>query len=316
MSPLVQRLRGRPVEHRNVPIDTAQLDDLRLCGLQLPDEAVAAASATAGLLSVSQSTTYRWSLEEDLAGRRRAGIRGIGLYRAKIAEYDDEDAADMIVCSGVHVSSLSWVGGFTGSDGSRQMEALFDACEAVRFAAMVSADTVCVVSGGPGQHIVKHARRLLVDALQELADEAGSRDVSLALHPISAYATGGQSFISTLDQAADLITQVDRPNVGLVFDLFQVGRDARAVQRIPELLPLVHLVKLADRRGRGDVRRHLGDGGLPIATVVQEFVRCGYSGAFEIDLWSDAAAGADQYDDLLHGCRERFESLASEAAPA
>ena len=57
--------------------------------------------------------------------------------------------------------------------------------EAVRVAAAVGAGTVAVVSGGPGNHIAKHARRLLV----ELA-EMGLPLATEALDPIAPHYRG------------------------------------------------------------------------------------------------------------------------------
>lgn len=286
--------------------------DLRMSGLQLPDDAAAGGGLTAARsLAVNQTSTYRWTLAEDLAGFVRAGIAGIGLYRPKVEEVEEEEAIDMIRASGLSVASLSWVGGFTGSDGARQDEALYDAAEAVRFAAAVGAGTVGVVSGGSGHHIVKHARRLLTDALARLCDKAGGADVRLALHPLPA-AASGQSILRTLDETLDVIEATNRPNLGFVFDLAQLGREAGLARRIPQLAPYVHVVRLSDRRPRAD-RRRFCESPLPAAATVQAFVDAGYDGPFEFDLWTESEAAPADYDALLAACRARFESFTAVA---
>lgn len=289
--------------------------DLRISGLRLPEgTATGGGLAAARSLSVVQTTSYRWTLAEDLAGFARAGIGGIGLYRPKVEEFDEETAIDMIRASGLAVSSLSWVGGFTGSDGASQAESLYDAGEVVRFAAAIGAGTLGVVSGGSGNHIVKHARRLLVDALGKLCDDAAEVDVRLALHPLSAAASGGQSIVTTLEQTVEAVEAADRPNLGFVFDLAQLGREPDLVRRIPQVAPYVHVVRLSDRRPRSD-RRRPGAGPVPVSAVVQAFVEAGYTGPFEFDLWADGAAGTADYDALLAGCRSRFEGFGVAADP-
>lgn len=286
--------------------------DHRMSGLQLP-QAAADAEAHPALraLAVSQTTTYRWTLAEDLAGFADAGIAGIGLYRPKLEEVEEDAAIDLIRGSGLTVSSLSWAGGFTGSDGTTQAEALFDAGEAVRFAASVGAGTVALVSGGNGSHITKHARRLAVDAIRRLADNAGELDVRLAIHPLPSAASSAQSVFTTLDQIVEAVAAAGRPNVGLVFDLFQFSRERDLLARIPDVAPHVHVVRLSDRRARAD-RWRLGDGTFAAGAVVQTFLDAGYDGPFEFDLWHDAA-GQDGYEDLLAACRLRFENFLAEA---
>ncbi|MCA9095913.1 MAG: hypothetical protein KDA68_20680 [Planctomycetaceae bacterium] len=56
---------------------------------------------------VSQMTTLRWSLEEDLRNYRDAGITRIGLTRNKIADFGDEHAAALLRQSGLTPTSLS-----------------------------------------------------------------------------------------------------------------------------------------------------------------------------------------------------------------
>jgi sugar phosphate isomerase/epimerase len=283
--------------------------DLRISGLQLPDDAATGGGSTAAKsLAVNQTATYRWTLGEDLAGLSRAGIAGIGLYRPKVEEVEEEEAIDMIRSSGLAVSSLSWVGGFTGSDGAKQDEALYDAAEAVRFAAAVGAGTVGVISGGSGNHILKHARRLLIDALKRLCDQAGEVDVRLALHPMSGAISSGQSILRALDETLDVVEAARRPNLGFVFDLAELSREAELMGRISQVASYVHLVRLSDRRPRTD-RRRFWDGPLPVAGTVQAFVDAGYDGPFEFDFSAESNAEGADYDGLLAACRSRFESF-------
>jgi sugar phosphate isomerase/epimerase len=203
-------------------VQTQACDDgeLRISGLQLPGVAVPnTATGESGRFSVMQTTTYRWSLTEDLAGFAEAGVGGIALYRPKLEEMDEDAAIDAVRSSGLAVSSLSWVGGFTGSDGRKLSEALFDAREAVRFAAAVGAGTIATFSGSAGPHIDRHARRLFNDGLTALCDFAADVDVRIAIHAFAKRGCRARSVIGTLDEAIDAVRVADRSNLGLVLDL-------------------------------------------------------------------------------------------------
>lgn len=291
-----------------VRTDASREGSPRLSGLQLPEHSLPAAEPKATRsLAVNQTASYRWTLAEDLEGFARAGIGGIGLYRPKVEEVDEDLAIDMIRASGLAVSSLSWIGGFTGSDGAKTEEALYDAGEAIRFAAAVGAGTVGIVSGGSGNHITRHARRLLVDAVKRLCDDAGELDVRLALHPLSAATSSGQSIVTSLREAVEVIAAVDRTNLGLIFDLGELGREPQLATRIPEVAPFVHVVRLSDRRPRPTGRRYGGT--LCFGETLRAFVDSGYDGCFEFDPWTEANGVTPDYDVLLASCRARFEAF-------
>ncbi len=69
------------------------------------------------LLSMNELTTYRWSLGQDLENYREAGYSGIGVWRQKLADENDDSAIERLTASGLNVSNVSWAGGFTGRDG-------------------------------------------------------------------------------------------------------------------------------------------------------------------------------------------------------
>ena len=77
-----------------------------------------------------------------------AGIRGIGVWRQKLADYGEEKGVELLAESGLEVSNLLWAGGFTGSDGRTLRESVNDALEAIRLAADLRAGCLVVYSGG------------------------------------------------------------------------------------------------------------------------------------------------------------------------
>jgi sugar phosphate isomerase/epimerase len=227
-----------------------------------------------------------------------------------LEEVEEEVAIDAIRSSGLNVTSLSWVGGFTGSDGRRQEEGLFDAQEAVRFAAAVGSGTVGVCSGSTGQHIDRHARRLLNDALGKLCDFAADAEVRIALHPFSNRSGRARQIIATLDETLEAIAAASRPNLGLVLDIAELAGEEDLLGRIAEVAPFVHVIRISDRRHRLDRRRHFSDRPTQAAAIVTTMLETGYAGPVEFDLWSDEDRPASEYDDLLADCRSRFEAIA------
>ena len=262
-------------------------------------------------LSMNETTTYRWSLLDDVIAYREAGIEAIGVWRPKLSEFGEERGVELIEESGLVVSSLSWAGGFTGSNGQSFQDAIDDARDAVRIAGELRAKSLVVVSGARSGHTAKHARRLLVDALRILADLAAEQDVMLALQPMHPLFARNWTFLASLDETLDVLSQCDHPYLRMAFDVYHLWQEPRLPERIQEIAPLVATVQLNDWREppRSDTDRCLlGDGEIPLSQITHALVEAGYDGYFDIEIWSEEIWNSD-YSELLQHCLSRFKRL-------
>ena len=267
-------------------------------------------------LAVSQMTTYRWSLPDAVAAFPDFGIPAIGLWRPKLLEFGEERGIDLVEESGLAVSSLAWAGGFTGSQHQTFAEAIDDAAEAVRLAGRLRADSLVVVSGGRAGHTQNHARRLLLDALKRLGDDADEHNVTLGVQPFDSGLFADCSFLNGLDQTLDVLTTCDHPRVRMIFDVYHLWQEADLLRRVAQVAPWVALVRLSDWRDppRSQQDRCLiGDGEIPLASIVRAFLGAGYEGRFEIDVWSEELWAGD-YRGLLRQCTTRFVELFERAS--
>ncbi|MGO4427366.1 sugar phosphate isomerase/epimerase family protein, partial [Streptomyces sp. MCAF7] len=77
-------------------------------------------------LSLNQETIKQWSLPELAEGCVKAGVPGVGLWRAPVQEYGVEAAARLIRDAGLAVTSLCRGGFFTAIDPAERAAALAD----------------------------------------------------------------------------------------------------------------------------------------------------------------------------------------------
>lgn len=269
-------------------------------------------------LSISQITTYRRKLHEELSAIADAGFPGIGLWRTKTSEHDDDTVAAMLQEFGIRAASLSWAGGFTGSLKFSYEEALEDARDAVRQAIRLSAETLVILTGSQNGHTVRHCRRTVRDALLLLADEAGDHGLRLALLPMHPRYQQERTFLHGVDDALKLLDELNHPQIGLAFDTFQSWQTPRLLDRIPEFVLRTFLVQLSDSPvdPRDDLDRRLpGQGVLPLPEIVQQFLSYGYQGFFDVqvhseDVWrlpqSDVFAACRQFVPAASGTVTRF----------
>lgn len=244
-------------------------------------------------VAISQLTTSRWDLEEELEHLADQGFDRISLWRPKVSDLGTAAASALLRRSGVGVSSLQWVGGFTGGDGRTFVEALSDAVETIEAAATLAAPVVIVHSGCRGGHTRTHARRLLVQALERLAPTAASVGVSLALKPFHAATAPDSSFLRDLPETLDIIGQVDHPAVGMALDLWHFADSPDLGPLLPGVAESAKVVQVADRAGppTGEIERlPVGHGELPLEQVVLSLIELGYGGGFEFDPAGEAVA--------------------------
>lgn len=264
-------------------------------------------------------TTYRWSFLEDVAGYRASQIESLGVWRRKLCDFGDERGIELLRESGLSVSSLSHAGGFTGSEGGTLHEAIDDALDAIRVAGEIQASCLVVVSGGRGGHTRRHVKRVLCHTLRELGDAAAEQHVQIALQPMHRAHADDCTYLTSLDRMLDLLHECGHPQVGMVFDTYQLSQEAAALAgRVHEALPFVKLVALNDacEPAPAESSRCIpGTGALPLAELIRTFESQGYRGAYETQITSDRCWHADDYSVLLDSCRDAFQALSPIPAP-
>ncbi len=265
-------------------------------------------------LSMNETTTFRWSFEEDVAKYAAAGIPAIGVWRQKLSDYGPTRATELLGHHGLKVSHLLWAGGFTGSDGRSYREAVEDASEAIQTAADLETNILVVYSGARAGHTFNHAKRLIQSALKELLPQATELGVTLAIEPMHPGCATECTFITTLDEALALLDAVGSPQVKLVLDTYHLGQDAALVERIAEIVGQVAIVQLGDARHppQGEQNRcRLGEGTIPLREIVAALKAAGYDGYYDVELLGEELETSD-YQELLAHAKEAFQQLVVE----
>ncbi len=261
-------------------------------------------------LSVNETTTFRW-FEEDVLRYAAAGIPAIGVWRQKLSDYGELKGAELLAESHLKVSHLLWAGGFTGSDGRTFRASLDDAAEAVRTAHQLGTNCLVVYSGARAGHTHNHARRLLRDAIKELAPLAAELRFALALEPMHPGCGAEFTFLNSLDDALALLAAVDNPSVKLVLDTYHLGLTDKLAERIPELLKHVAIVQLGDMKAPPDGEQNrcpLGEGVVPLRPIVAALTAAGYDGFYDVELLGEEVESMD-YPALLEHAKQAYRSL-------
>lgn len=260
-------------------------------------------------LSVSQLSTLRWDLDEEARAYSERGFNGIGLYRPKLDDFGVDRAVELLAECELSVTSMSWVGGFTGSDGRAFGDAIKDAVEAIGDAASLRAESLIVLAGGRNNHIRNHARRTLCQALHEVCSVAEEHGVRVSLEPIHPGCGEEWSFVNDIQSTLEIIESVNSPALGLVLDTYHVGIDDDVIGWLPNIVPYLHLVQLGDAKHSplGEMNRCLlGEGSVPLLEILATLKEFGYAGALEAELIGEDVEPFS-YEQVLDHIRDFFD---------
>ena len=147
--------------------------------------------------------------------------------------------------------------------------------EALDFVAAVGASAIHCLAGKVDEAERAKAEAVFVDNLKRAADLAAEKNIKLYIEPINPRDQPGY-FLYQVEQAADVIAKVDRPNVWLQYDLYHVqivGGDL--IKRFEQHRKIIGHIQVSQVPVRHEPD---GDGEINYPFVFAEFDRLGYDG--------------------------------------
>src|SRR5262249_46478183 len=171
--------------------------------------------------------------EDDLAGYAAAGADGISIFEGKLVDGREAEQLEAFLASGLETSaavtgvpSVLPLPKFPGpSDPELRVEAMIAGMR--RLAPFEPSAFVCP-TGPCGERGEDDARRVLVEGMRVVADEASRLGIPVGIEPMSTYEQEDWTLVTTLGDAADLVDEIDA-GVGLVFDAWHLW-DTPAVE--------------------------------------------------------------------------------------
>lgn len=241
-------------------------------------------------LSVSQISTFGWTVAQDLAFYQASGIATAGILHAKLlpevgANIDairDAGLACSCVVAGEMGASLI----AQGDDGNYRA---LDVLEPGIDAAAALGGVPCYFTSGatPARMNTDEAYTALVAALGPVSDRAGAAGIRLAIENNST-PTRDNGFIHTLADAADLSRDT---GIGICVELQNCWMERHLARLFAQHVDRFVVVQVSDF-AVGEAarlnRRVPGDGTMPLEWLLERLLDAGYQGLFEIEILGPA----------------------------
>lgn len=263
-------------------------------------------------LSVNQMTLKQMPTLEFLEECARQQVRWVGLWRESVADTGVSVVCRRLRTLGIQVSSLCRAGFFPESDSGAVERRRQDNLEILEMAATVGAETVIVVSGAAADRDLVRAREVVREGFAQLVEAGASMGVRLALEPLHPMQCAERSVVVTLEQALGLVRPLSTVWSGLTVDAYNVWWDPElsaslsaaqgrvfCVQLSDWVVPTVHLL---------NDRGLMGEGVIEITKLVRAVLSGGYSGAIEVEVFSERLWRMPGTE-LLSMVRRQFDAI-------
>jgi sugar phosphate isomerase/epimerase len=246
---------------------------------------------------VSAISTFRLTLDEDLAFWDRHGIDTVGVSVAKLERFGWSEGTKLVadaVGRGLRVANLIGLGPFHLADPASWPKQQDRLAHSVETAETVGAECMVFTTGPFAPLTWDEAADALESALTPILAEAAGRRVPFAIeHTNSLRVDVG--FVHTLKDAIDLARRFD---IGVCMELNACWAERDLDATIRAGVDRVRLVQVSDFEVgtiASSQRLVPGDGDIPIARILGTVLGAGYGGVFDLELIGDAI-NAEGYD--------------------
>ncbi|WP_206244734.1 TIM barrel protein [Novosphingobium terrae] len=241
----------------------------------MPFPAIGAPSPAARFSVMAWALGHGIPFERQLDIISRAGYQGIELTNEfrTWSKADLADAASRIRSHGLVVDAMAGVRtGFAKLAETAQF--LTELSQVIDSAVALGCKRIILVSGPATPDMPPADQQARVaEALQKAADLAAAASIELVIEPIDPFENPA-AFLTGARQAKDILQQVGKPNVKILFDIFHEQRAHGNVLETLELLVKdISLIHIADSPKRGAP----GTGELNFARIYSTLTRLGYS---------------------------------------
>jgi sugar phosphate isomerase/epimerase len=268
----------------------------------------------------SEFTTWPWPFTRDVERYRAHGAEAIEICEFKLPHNDYGhylQRLDGLTAASVQMNVHSvFVDSMANKpeDPDDRVAAMKDAIAMT--APHVPAGTpFIVITGVAPDGNVRKARDRVVDALKELGDFAAARDATIAFEPLSPVNVNTDTAVWSLEDGLELIERANHPNVGICIDTWNVWQTRGVEALIAQCGKRILVVQLSDwKTPRSTADRYtLGEGEIPLASLIGAVRKTGYAGAWVVEILSsmhlDGSLWKGDLDALLAANRAAFTRL-------
>jgi len=251
-------------------------------------------------LCIHTITTKPWSIEEAARNFSAEGVKGITVWRDALANRNIKQAGQLLRDQGLDIVSLCRGGFFPNKEKEKRQTAIDDNLKAIEEASELGAPLIVLVCGADPFQSLDDSRKQIQEGIETILPEAAAAGIKLAIEPLHPMYADTRSAINTLAQANDMADRINSPNVGVAIDVYHLWWDSTLEQEIKRCGENNHLFAfhICDwNTPTTDLlldRGLMGDGCIPINKIRSWVEATGFTGFYEVEIFSSKYWQQDQ----------------------
>lgn len=228
-------------------------------------------------LSVDAMSSFRWPFEREFALWKDMGVRHAGLLMNKI-EGDADRYLKAMDEAGIAISTLI-TGGFDLADPSSWDASRDQQRRMIDLVADHAGHSIYFTTGRTVRCDWNEDLALFAEAVAPTVAHGKKRGVIACFEPSLRTSA---SFCTSLRDAVDV---AERTGLGIVSDFGNNWMERDLPATLKRAMPHIALVQIgdADISGRGG-RLHVGKGNLPLMRMMNDVLKAGYDGVFDLEV--------------------------------
>jgi sugar phosphate isomerase/epimerase len=251
-------------------------------------------------LCIHTITTKPWSIEEAAKNYSAEGVKGITVWRDALANRDVKHTGKLLRDHGLSIVSLCRGGFFPNKEKEKRKIAIDDNLKTIEESFELGTKLIVLVCGADPAQSLEDSRMQIREGIETILPQATSAGIKLAIEPLHPMYADTRSAINTLAQANDMAEQINSPRVGVAVDVYHLWWDPTLEQEIKRCgendnLFAFHIcdwnsptVDMLLDRGL------MGDGCIPVNKIRSWIEATGFSGFYEVEIFSNKYWQEDQ----------------------
>ena len=251
-------------------------------------------------LCIHTITTKPWSIEEAAKNYSAEEVKGITVWRDALVDRNIRQTGQLLRDHGLNIVSLCRGGFFPNKEKEKRKLAIEDNLIAIEEAAELGTSLIVLVCGADPTQSLEDSRKQIKEGIETILPQAKAAGIKLAIEPLHPMYADTRSAINTLVQANDMAEHINSPYVGVAVDVYHLWWDPSLEQEIKRCGENDHLLAfhICDWNSPTvDIlldRGLMGDGCIPVNKIRSWVEATGFSGFYEVEIFSNKYWQQDQ----------------------
>ena len=251
-------------------------------------------------LCIHTITTRPWSIEVAAKNFSASGVKGITVWRDALEGRNIKQTGQLLRDQNLKIVSLCRGGFFPNQEKNKRAAAIDDNKKAIDEAHALGSPLIVLVCGAEPRQSLTDSRLQIQEGIAEIIPYAAAAGVRLAIEPLHPMYADTRSAVNTLAQANDMASILNSPSVGVAIDVYHLWWDPSLEAEIKRCGENGHLLAFhicdwnVPTKDFLMDRGLMGEGCIPINTIRSWVEDTGYSGFYEVEIFSNIFWAQDQ----------------------